>query len=127
MLSQADIPGSSLWDLELLHTQDPIEQNSREETKKAVMFHFQKIVWQKRDGRYDWKKIGFREKYHEVFREISDIRKLTTSEDWFHTSTDQNPADILSRGCGPKQLQKRKWWQRPAGYRIQKTSGQSQL
>ncbi|GFW30558.1 integrase catalytic domain-containing protein [Trichonephila clavipes] len=43
----------------------------------------------------------------------SEIRKLTTSEDWFHISTDQNPADILSRGCGPKQLQKRKWWQGP--------------
>ncbi|GFV74619.1 uncharacterized protein K02A2.6 [Trichonephila clavipes] len=44
---------------------------------------------------------------------ISEIRKLTTSEDWFHISTDQNPADILSRGCGSKQFQKRKWWQGP--------------
>ncbi|GFS70441.1 uncharacterized protein NPIL_198891, partial [Nephila pilipes] len=26
----------------------------------------------------------------------------------------KNPADILSRGCGPKQLQKYKWWQGPA-------------
>ncbi|GFT86740.1 DUF5641 domain-containing protein, partial [Nephila pilipes] len=33
---------------------------------------------------------------------------------WLHISTDQNPADILSRGCGPKQLQKCKWWQGPA-------------
>ncbi|GFU42745.1 integrase catalytic domain-containing protein [Trichonephila clavipes] len=48
-----------------------------------------------------------------VANKISEIRKLTTSEDWFHISTDQNPADILSRGCGPKQLQKRKWWQGP--------------
>ncbi|GFT01315.1 bel12-ag transposon polyprotein [Nephila pilipes] len=45
---------------------------------------------------------------------ISEIRKLTTSEDWLHISTDQNPVDILSRGCGPKQLQKCKWWQGPA-------------
>ncbi|GFT14356.1 uncharacterized protein NPIL_233431 [Nephila pilipes] len=29
MLSQADIPVSSLWDLELLGIRDPIEQNSR--------------------------------------------------------------------------------------------------
>ncbi|GFU37103.1 transposon Tf2-6 polyprotein [Nephila pilipes] len=49
-----------------------------------------------------------------VTNRISEIRKLTTSEDWLHISTDQNPADILSRGCGPKQLQKCKWWQRPA-------------
>ncbi|GFT97120.1 uncharacterized protein K02A2.6, partial [Nephila pilipes] len=49
-----------------------------------------------------------------VANRISEIRKLTTSEDWLHISTDQNPADILSRGCGPKQLQKCKWWQGPA-------------
>ncbi|GFS57548.1 putative pro-pol polyprotein [Trichonephila clavipes] len=48
-----------------------------------------------------------------VANRISEIRKLTTSEDWFHISTDQNLADILSRGCGPKQLQKRKWWPGP--------------
>ncbi|GFU61427.1 putative RNA-directed DNA polymerase from transposon X-element [Nephila pilipes] len=46
-----------------------------------------------------------------VTNRINEIRKLTTSEDWLHISTDQNPADILSRGCGPKQLQKCKWWQ----------------
>ncbi|GIX67048.1 DUF5641 domain-containing protein, partial [Caerostris darwini] len=49
-----------------------------------------------------------------VTNRISEIRKLTTSEDWFHISTDQNPADVLSRGCGPKHLQKHKWWQGPA-------------
>ncbi|GFT12828.1 uncharacterized protein K02A2.6 [Nephila pilipes] len=49
-----------------------------------------------------------------VTNRISEIRKLTTWEDWLHISTDQNAADILSRGCGPKQLQKCKWWQGPA-------------
>ncbi|GFT73738.1 integrase catalytic domain-containing protein [Nephila pilipes] len=49
-----------------------------------------------------------------VTNRISEIRKLTSSEDWLHISTDQNLADILSRGCGPKQLQKYKWWQGPA-------------
>lgn len=48
-----------------------------------------------------------------VANRISEIRKLTTSEDWRHISTDQNPADILSRGCGPKQLQKCRWWLGP--------------
>ncbi|GFS61059.1 integrase catalytic domain-containing protein [Trichonephila clavipes] len=91
-----DIPVSSLWDLEMLGIRDTIEQNSREE--KAVMSHFLETVRQKEDGRYEvhmpWKvdrafltdnyelclkrlesttrkleKIGFREKYHEVFRE----------------------------------------------------------
>ncbi|GFT79622.1 DUF5641 domain-containing protein [Nephila pilipes] len=49
-----------------------------------------------------------------VTNRISEIRKMTTSEDWLHISTEQNPADILSKGCGPKQLQKCKWWQGPA-------------
>ncbi|GFT29877.1 uncharacterized protein NPIL_361051 [Nephila pilipes] len=39
-----------------------------------------------------------------VTNRIREIRKLTTSEDWLHISKDQNPADILSRCCGPKQL-----------------------
>ncbi|GIY25918.1 uncharacterized protein CEXT_413491 [Caerostris extrusa] len=98
MLSQADVPVSSLWDLELLGIQDPIEQNSREETEKLLCFTFIETVRQKEDGRHEvhmpWKvdrefltdnyelclkrlecatrkleKIGFREKYHEVFRE----------------------------------------------------------
>ncbi|GFT79336.1 uncharacterized protein NPIL_489511 [Nephila pilipes] len=62
-----------------------------------------------------------------VTNRISAVRKLTTLEDGFHISTDQNPADILSRGCGSKQLKKRKWWQGPANYRIEKNNGQSQL
>ncbi|GFV87791.1 integrase catalytic domain-containing protein [Trichonephila clavipes] len=62
-----------------------------------------------------------------VANRISEIRKLTTSEDWFHISTDQNPADILSRGCGPKQLQKRKWWQGPDWLKIRRNSGRNQL
>ncbi|GFU84140.1 integrase catalytic domain-containing protein [Trichonephila clavipes] len=98
MLSQEDIPVSSLWDLEMLGIRDTIEQNSKEEKEKAVMSHFLETVRQKEDGRYEvhmpWKvdrafltdnyelclkrldsttrkleKIGFREKYHEVFRE----------------------------------------------------------
>ncbi|GFX09225.1 CCHC-type domain-containing protein [Trichonephila clavipes] len=98
MLSQEDIPVSSLWDLEMLRIRDTIEQNSREEKEKAVMSHILEAVRQKEDGRYEvhmpWKvdrvfltdnyelclkrlesttrkleKISFREKYHEVFRE----------------------------------------------------------
>ncbi|GFX55071.1 CCHC-type domain-containing protein [Trichonephila clavipes] len=85
-------------DTKMLGIRDTIEQNSREEKEKAVMSHFLETVRQKEDGRYEvhmpWKvdrafltdnyelclkrlesttrkleKIGFREKYHEVFRE----------------------------------------------------------
>ncbi|GFY19924.1 integrase catalytic domain-containing protein [Trichonephila clavipes] len=53
MLSQEDIPVSSLWDLEMLGIRDTIEQNSREEKEKAVMSHFLETVRQKGDGRYE--------------------------------------------------------------------------
>ncbi|GFT46886.1 integrase catalytic domain-containing protein [Trichonephila clavipes] len=82
----------------MLGIRDTIEQNSREEKEKTDMSHFLETVRQKEDGRYEvhmpWKvdrafltdnyelclkrlesttrkleKIGFREKYHEVFRE----------------------------------------------------------
>ncbi|GFV75624.1 uncharacterized protein TNCV_2240731 [Trichonephila clavipes] len=53
MLSQEDIPVSSLWDLEMLGIRDTIEQNSREEKEKAVMSHFLETVRQNEDGRYE--------------------------------------------------------------------------
>ncbi|GFX79328.1 CCHC-type domain-containing protein [Trichonephila clavipes] len=53
MLSQEDIPVSSLWDLEMLGIRDTIEQNSREEKEKAVMSHFLETVRQKENGRYE--------------------------------------------------------------------------
>ncbi|GFV89471.1 integrase catalytic domain-containing protein [Trichonephila clavipes] len=53
MLSQEDIPVSSLWDLEMLGIRDTIDQNSREEKEKAVMSHFLETVRQKEDGRYE--------------------------------------------------------------------------
>lgn len=98
MLSQEDLPISSLWDLEILGIRDPAEQKTKEESRRAVMVHFQETVRQRKDGRYEvnmpWKiehpllpenyelsmkrlesttkkleKIGYREKYHEVFNE----------------------------------------------------------
>ncbi|GFW16288.1 integrase catalytic domain-containing protein [Trichonephila clavipes] len=53
MFSQKDIPVSSLGNLELLGTRDTIEQNSREEREKAVMFPLLETVWQKEDERYE--------------------------------------------------------------------------
>ncbi|XP_035216703.1 uncharacterized protein LOC118190125 [Stegodyphus dumicola] len=98
MLSQEDLPISSLWDLELLGIRDPVEQKTKEESRRAIMVHFQETVRQLENGRYEvdmpWKiehavlpdnydlslkrlesttkkleKIGYRERYHEVFNE----------------------------------------------------------
>ncbi|GFQ70115.1 uncharacterized protein K02A2.6 [Trichonephila clavata] len=48
-----------------------------------------------------------------VNNRIVEIRRLTPPENWFHVPGNQNPADILSRGCGPRQLLKSEWWLGP--------------
>ncbi|GFR04171.1 uncharacterized protein TNCT_669431 [Trichonephila clavata] len=48
-----------------------------------------------------------------VNNRIVEIRRLTPPENWFHVPGNQNPADILSRGCGPRQLWKSEWWLGP--------------
>ncbi|GFR04230.1 DNA-binding protein HEXBP [Trichonephila clavata] len=48
-----------------------------------------------------------------VNNQIVEIRRLTAPENWFHVPGNQNPADILSRGCGPRQLLKSEWWLGP--------------
>ncbi|GFU62800.1 hypothetical protein TNCV_1350551 [Trichonephila clavipes] len=53
MLSQEDIPVSTLWDLEMLGIRDTIEAKFKREKEKAVMSHFLETVRQKEDGRYE--------------------------------------------------------------------------
>lgn len=48
-----------------------------------------------------------------VHNRVTEIRKLTPPENWFHISSDNNPADLLSRGCGFKKLSKSMWWKGP--------------
>ncbi|GBM23886.1 hypothetical protein AVEN_208516-1 [Araneus ventricosus] len=48
-----------------------------------------------------------------VKNRVTEIRKLTTTENWLHIPGDKNPAYLLSRGCGSKQLLNSKWWLGP--------------
>nr|CAI5818309.1 unnamed protein product [Callosobruchus analis] len=49
-----------------------------------------------------------------VRNRVSQIQSLTNLEDWNHVRTADNPADLLSRGCYPKQLQECElWWRGP--------------
>ncbi|GFX74645.1 integrase_H2C2 domain-containing protein [Trichonephila clavipes] len=48
-----------------------------------------------------------------LFSSVKHALKISNIKTYFWTDSSTNPADILSRGCGPKQLQKRKWWQGP--------------
>lgn len=45
---------------------------------------------------------------------MGEIQELTASEAWNHVGTRENPADLVSRGCIPKELQgARLWWNGP--------------
>lgn len=49
-----------------------------------------------------------------VANRVSEIQQLTNNTRWFHVRSDDNPADILSRGCSPSDLlEMQKWWHGP--------------
>jgi hypothetical protein len=45
-----------------------------------------------------------------VANRVSKIQTLTNIENWTHVPSNSNPADIISRGCTPKQLIDNKLW-----------------
>ncbi|XP_065194926.1 uncharacterized protein LOC135826224 [Sycon ciliatum] len=50
-----------------------------------------------------------------VANRVSEIRRLTQPEQWRHVTTDQNPADLVSRGCTAAVLTSSDlWWTGPA-------------
>lgn len=53
MFSQETKSIPNLWDLEVIGIRDPIEQRSKEETKQAVLLHFQETVRVREDGRFE--------------------------------------------------------------------------
>jgi len=49
-----------------------------------------------------------------VANRVNQILEITDAEQWRHVRTDENPADILSRGVTPSELQdKVLWWNGP--------------
>lgn len=50
-----------------------------------------------------------------VCNRVAEIQRLTKISQWRHVSSDQNAADIISRGCNPdKLLDCSLWWSGPA-------------
>lgn len=69
------------------------------------------ISWLKKDPS-NWKPF--------VANRTSKIQELSDIDSWFHVSTNQNPADILSRGCDPIELKSKSlWWNGPEEFIIQ--------
>jgi len=49
-----------------------------------------------------------------VAHRVGDIQESTAIEDWGHVGTKENPADLVSRDCAPKQLSNAQlWWGGP--------------
>jgi len=49
-----------------------------------------------------------------VGHRVGEIQELTVMSEWNHVSTKDNPADLVSRGCEPTQIQNNQlWWKGP--------------
>lgn len=49
-----------------------------------------------------------------VANRVAEIQRLTDPSNWYHVSSGDNPADLISRGVLPDELEnKNLWWQGP--------------
>lgn len=56
-----------------------------------------------------------------VANRVSEINSLINKNDWYHIRTNENPADMISRGCtGSKLCESQLWWQGPEWLRLPK-------
>ncbi|XP_050534989.1 uncharacterized protein LOC126902010 [Daktulosphaira vitifoliae] len=49
-----------------------------------------------------------------VANRVGEIHEATSKSEWYHVKSEDNPADIISRGCNPEDLRKNQlWWNGP--------------
>jgi hypothetical protein len=82
----------------------------------AMEIQFDQIIlWSDSTITLSWIKTPSNRLKTFVAHRITEIQELTNPSDWRHIPTDQNPADIMSRGLLPSQLQHSSlWWFGPA-------------
>lgn len=61
----------------------------------------------------DWIRSPSRKFNTFIANRIGEIQELTTIESWHHVGTNDNPADILSRGVNPETLRSSNLWSGP--------------
>ncbi|GFY09514.1 uncharacterized protein TNCV_4321931 [Trichonephila clavipes] len=49
-----------------------------------------------------------------VANRVKEIRQLTQIQSWKYVPVNMNIADLLSRGCSPRQMLSSRWWERPS-------------
>jgi len=55
-----------------------------------------------------------------VAHRVGEIQSLTSVSEWYHVRTKDNPADILSRGCTPNDINNQLWWEGPIWLKLNK-------
>ncbi|KPJ16510.1 hypothetical protein RR48_08101 [Papilio machaon] len=74
-----------------------------------------KTIWTDSTIVLGWLRTQSRNLKTFVMNRVNEINELTQGFTWMHVPTDQNPADLASRGVDPQQLQDSTlWWRGPS-------------